>query len=68
MGTAAGLQFGAVRPAADPALPPAKTGVCPAPAPAKSTYDVSAVAASLVIEGGKLFYNSRGLESGEGSS
>ncbi len=47
-------------------LPPRTTEVCTSAAPAKSSYRVSAVAASQVLPGGKLFYNSRGLPSAEG--
>jgi hypothetical protein len=48
--------------------PPRLAEVCSAAAPAKSSYKVSAVAASQVLPGGKLFYNNRGIQgsSGEG--
>jgi hypothetical protein len=53
-----------------PDLPPIKPAVtkvadvCSTGAPAKSKYNVSAVAAELAIDGGKLFYNSRGSSRG----
>jgi cold shock CspA family protein len=53
-------------------LPPLKTPapavaeVCADPAPAKSTYKVSIVAASQALSGGKLFFNSRGLPAAGG--
>lgn len=47
-------------------LPAKPADVCTTDAPARSTYRVSAVAAEQVLPGGKLFYNTRGLQGSSG--